>query len=187
MRQKLLLHVCCGPCAAYPADILKEEFNVTFLFYGPNIYPYGEYEKRKEGAKSLAEILSLNFIELEYDPGKWQRLIKGKEDEPEGGERCVICHRMRLRRAARFAALNGYSHLATTLTTSPHKRASVINQAGRTAVENLPVEFMEYDFKKKEGFKKGCLLSREYKLYRQTYCGCQYSMGHSIKSSSKVV
>ena len=124
----------------------------------------------------LAAITDSDFIELEYDPANWYQATMGMENEPEGGRRCSICHRMRLFRAAKFAASNGYFHLATTLTNSPYKKADIINRAGNMAVEDLPVEFIESDFKKKDGFKKGCFLTKKHHLYRQTYCGCQYSI-----------
>lgn len=175
MKEKLLLHVCCAPCAIYPLKILQDRFDLVLVFYGPNIHPIDEYLKRLESAKQLSEKIGLSIIELEYNPKDWYELIKGLEEEPEGGKRCKVCYSMRLERIAKFAKKNGYRNFTTTLTLSPHKPASVINPIGESIAKEYGLVFLAEDFKKKDGFKKSCQLSDEYGLYRQKYCGCEYS------------
>lgn len=172
MREKLLLHVCCAPCAAWPLVLLRDRFDLTLLFYGPNIHPKEEYSRRLESAR----IIGVPVVELGYDTDRWYAEVKGLEDEPEGGKRCSTCYRMRLEQTAIFAKENGYRYFGTTLTLSPHKPASIINPIGESIAKKYDLVFLAEDFKKKDGFKKSCEMSREYGLYRQRYCGCEYSI-----------
>lgn len=180
MKQKLLLHVCCAPCGTHPIKLLRDSFDMTLLFYGPNIHPQEEYNKRLESARLLSETLKVDLVESEYDPDNWFLLVYGLEDEPEGGARCKICYKMRLEKTARYAKVNGFSCFGATLTLSPHKPANVINPIGELIGRQNKILFLQEDFKKKEGFKKSCELSKEYGLYRQKYCGCKYSMTNEI-------
>lgn len=175
MNPKLLLHACCAPCASHPAAELKRDFSVTLVFYGSNIHPEIEYRKRLDSASHLSERLKLELVELEYDPDAWFNAVKGLEKEPEGSRRCSICYRIRLKRIAEFAKQNGYQCFATTLTTSPHKPARIINPIGKEIAQKYGLDFLDKDFKRLDGFKKSCELSKEYGLYRQGYCGCVYS------------
>lgn len=168
--------MCCAPCATHPVVQLQDRFDVTLLFYGPNIYPIEEYKKRLNAGLDLSKKTGLPFIELEYNANEWTSAIKGLENEPEGGKRCHICYRVRLEKTAGFAKANGYKYFGTTLTVSPHKPANIINPIGEEIAKKYGLVFLAEDFKKNDGFKKGCLLSKEYGLYRQHYCGCEYSI-----------
>lgn len=190
MKPGLLLHACCAPCAAHVILQLSKEFEVGAYFYNPNIHPQEEYELRWEAMEKLslqlkqpflpdAEV-SLPQVDFELTAGKynldrWFDAVKGLENEPEGGARCEVCYRFRLEEAAGFAREKGCDWLATTLTISPHKRAEVINPIGKEVAEQFGLRFYEADFKKKDGFKISCRLSRELGIYRQTYCGCVFS------------
>ena len=171
-----LLHCCCAPCSTYPLRILREDFNVTAFFYNPNIHPRKEYIARKEEMESFAARWGVPLIVGEYDVKEWFRRVKGYEDEPEGGARCEICYRMRLEKTVKLAREKGIPFFGTTLTISPHKKAVVINRIGKELGEIWGVNFYEADFKKKDGFKISCQISREEGLYRQDYCGCIFSL-----------
>jgi len=171
VRDRLLLHVCCAPCATWPLALLRDRFDLTLLFYGPNIHPKEEYSKRLESAR----IIGVPLVELDYDTDRWYAEVKGLENEPEGGERCSICYKMRLEQTAVYAKENGYEYFGTTLTLSPYKPARIINPLGESIAKRYGLTFLAEDFKKKDGFKKSCEMSKEYGLYRQRYCGCEYS------------
>jgi len=175
-RPRLLLHICCAPCSTHVFRTLTEEFEVVGFFYDPNIQPQEEYEARLCDAQRLAALYGFRLITGEYDVERWKGSIAGFEEEKEGGERCKICYRVRLQRAARAAVEEGCEYLATTLTISPHKKASIINPIGEEEAGRAGVEFFPADFKKKDGFKLSCRLSRELNLYRQDYCGCIYGL-----------
>lgn len=176
MKENLILHVCCAPCGVYPITLLQDRFKLTLVFYGPNIHPEEECIKRLESVKQMAKRLDVPLAELEYDIDNWHRLMRGLEEEPEGGKRCSKCYEMRLDRTARFAKENGYKNFTATLTTSPHKPANIINRIGESIAKKYDLVFLTEDFKNKNGFKKSCELSKEFRLYRQKYCGCIYSM-----------
>jgi len=171
-KPKLLLHVCCAPCATHVIEMLKEGFDTTAYFYNPNIRPEEEYKLRLENLKKLG----VTFVEGKYDVDAWFNATKGYESEPEGGARCEICYRLRMEEAARFAKENNFVYFATTLTISPHKSARVINSIGEELSKKYGVKFYSADFKKKNGFKKSVELSKKHGLYRQRYCGCVFSM-----------
>jgi len=187
---KLLLHTCCAGCGAAVARELASEFEVELFFYNPNIWPEEEYFKRLDEAHRIALELGLKIAGGEGDyraaHQEWLKAIKGREADPERGERCRICYRERLEKTAKFASANGFDHFASTLSVSPHKDAEAINRIGEEiAKPPLPPfikggkpEFLARDFKKKDGFKRACELSRELGLYRQHYCGCEYSIKH---------
>jgi predicted adenine nucleotide alpha hydrolase (AANH) superfamily ATPase len=174
--QKLLLHICCGPCATHVIQILKQNFKVTGYFYNPNIYPNEEYEKRLTAARMVTEKQEIPFIIGEYDPQIFFTAVEGFEHEPENGERCKICYRLRLAGTAQKASEKSFDCSASTLTLGPQKRATIINPIGKEESQKAGIHFIEGDWKKKDGFKNSCLLSREYGIYRQSYCGCKFSM-----------
>ena len=181
-KPKLLLHICCAGCGAYVSRLLKQGFNVTLYFYNPNIYPESEYKKRMEEVKNIAKKFGLNLIVGEYNHKKWLELIKGHEHDLERGERCLICYGDRLKSAVRVAkdpAKSGtgkkFDYWTTTLTVSPHKDARAISRIGQELAKKYNVKFLDKDFKKQDGFKKSVELSKELGLYRQDYCGCEYS------------
>ncbi len=176
---RLLLHSCCGPCSSYCIEALAPHFEVTVLWYNPNIHPQEEYYKRLENQKKLISSMDtpnkVHLLELEYDDDAYFDRVKGLEAEPEGGERCRECFIMRMDRAARITKEQSFDWFTTTLTVSPHKNAPLINEIGRQCAEKYGVKFLPSDFKKKNGYKRSIELSKEYDLYRQNYCGCIFS------------
>lgn len=174
-KPKLLLHICCVGCGVYVSESLKQDYEVRLFFYNPNIWPEEEYNKRLAEAEKIAKQFNLELILGEYDHDKWLAAVRGHENDPERGERCLICYKFRLDQAAAVAKKLGCDYLTTTLTTSPHKNALAINAIGEPAAARQGVKFLSQDFKKQDGFKKSAALSRELGLYRQNYCGCEFS------------
>ncbi len=178
-RPRLLLHACCAPCSSYVLEYLSEYFDITVYFYNPNIYPEDEYAFRSEELRRLVREMPLkgkaNVVVTDYISDEFYNLAKGREDIPEGGERCRICYRLRLERAAEYAARNGYDYFTTTLTISPYKNSAWLNEMGAELSKVYGVEYLFSDFKKRNGYKRSCELSEQYGLYRQNYCGCEYS------------
>ena len=174
-KKKLLLHTCCAPCSPHVIELLQREFEVIAFFYNPNIHPLEEHQRRLEEIQQFCKKAGIELITGNYDVDQWFHITRGMEKEKEGGKRCKLCYQMRLEKAVNVAKKNSYSHFTTTLTVSPHKKAVVINQLGRELQKDYPVTFYEADFKKHDGFKKSCELSKEYGFYRQNYCGCIYS------------
>lgn len=175
----LLLHSCCAPCSSYVLEYLSEYFNIIILFYNPNIMPFDEYNLRLNEQKKLVSRLktknSVKVVEGEYDVNDFLEVVKGLEDEPEGGARCEKCFRLRLNEAAVFSRELGVDYFTTTLTVSPHKNSQLINAIGQGISEKYGVEYLQSDFKKRNGYKRSIELSKQYNLYRQNYCGCIYS------------
>lgn len=179
-KEKLLLFSCCAPCAIYPTKLLQERFDLVLFFYGPNIHPEEEYKKRLESVELMALKLKVPLVELGYDTAEWHLLVKNLDKEPEGGKRCSVCYKMRLEKTAEFARKNGYRYFGATLTLSPHKSASIINLIGESIAKEKDLIFLSEDFKKHNGFKKSCEMSKEYGLYRQKYCGCEFSLKRRV-------
>lgn len=175
----ILLHSCCAPCSSHVITFLKEYFDITIIYYNPNIYPYEEYKKRKEEQiRLLNEIKSknkLNIIDCDYDNNIYEKTIKGLEQEKEGGSRCYKCFWLRLDKTAQIAKENNYDYFSTTLTISPYKNSTVINEIGKELETIYNITWLYSDYKKKDGYKKSIQLSKKYNLYRQNYCGCIYS------------
>ncbi len=171
---RVVLHICCGVCAAgAAAALLSEGHEVTGYFYNPNIYPEEEYRRRLQAAFSLAQRLGFEIVEGPYEAAAWMESVKGMETEPEGGERCPSCYRSRLAKSYRFMLEQNMDAFTTTLTISPHKPANVINRIGNDIGGD---HFLQRDFKKKEGFTRAVRLASQWELYRQHYCGCIYSI-----------
>ncbi|MFA5092991.1 MAG: epoxyqueuosine reductase QueH [Candidatus Omnitrophota bacterium] len=169
---KLLLHICCGPCLIYPfSRLIEQKFEIEGFYYNPNIYPAQEYNYRQESLKVLSKDLGLTVKFSEFCDSDFNQGIKGKEDT---AQRCVICWSMRLRKTALAAKENGFSSFSTTLLVSPYQNHLVIKQLGEKIGQETGVEFYYEDFRL--GFKAACLQAKERKLYRQKYCGCQYSI-----------
>jgi epoxyqueuosine reductase len=168
---RLLLHTCCAPCLTHPLTELQKNFEVTVFFYNPNIHPCAEYKIRlREAQKYLsgkAKILKGN-----YEDAHWFELIKGHENDPERGERCRICYEMRLAKTAETAAKSGFHIFTTTLSISPHKNATWLNEIGKLMEQKFSVKYLTADWKKHDGFKKSLKLSKSAGLLRQNYCGC---------------
>ena len=173
--KKLLLHICCAPDATIGIDRLLPHWETQGFFYNPNIHPAQEYERRLEAMEKLSEATGLPFTQGKYDPDQWKVMVEGLEDEPEKGRRCELCFRERLRKAAREASEGGYDAFAAVLTVSPHKDASLINRLGEEAGQEFGVEYLPTDLKKMDGFKRSVQISKELGIYRQDYCGCEYS------------
>lgn len=174
---KLLLHICCAGCGAYVSQVLKEEsYDISLFFYNPNLYPASEYFKRQKEAERIAKEFGLDFLTLDRDHEAWLKKIKDLEREPEKGKRCLVCYRDRLEITAQKAKKQNFDLFSSTLTVSPHKLALEINKIGLDLAEQYNIKFLDRDFKKKDGFKKASALSKELNLYRQNYCGCEFSI-----------
>ena len=171
-KPKILLNVCCATCAAYVIKVLSREFEPVVYFYNPNIQPYEEYFRRRIDVEGYVRSLGFDFIEGEYDSGRWEYMTEGLEHEVEGGLRCNICFKMRLNHVALFAAQNGFEIFTTTLTVSPHKNSAMINRIGSELAKLYDLQFYVADFKKHDGFKISIRMAKELDLYRQNYCGC---------------
>ncbi len=176
-RPSLLLHACCAPCSSYVLEYLNSIFNITLLYYNPNISPKEEYDLRADEIKRISGNFQneIKYIICDYSPESFFIIAKGLEKEPEGGERCEKCYKLRLEEAAKIAQKDGYDYFTTTLSISPHKNAQKLNSIGKELSENYGVSYLFSDFKKKNGYKRSCELSEEFGLYRQDYCGCIYS------------
>ena len=175
-KPKLLLHICCVGCGVYVSQVLKKEYNVVLYYFNPNIFPKDEYDKRLEEARKISRKFNLKLITGKYDHKKWLEEVKGHEQDPEKGERCLICYRKRLEETSRMAKNKNFQYFTTTLTTSPHKLATEISRIGKELEKENGLKFLDKDFKKQDGFKKSSQLSRDLKLYRQDYCGCEFSV-----------
>ena len=175
--QRVLLHVCCGPCASACVPRLKDEGReVTMLFANSNIDTAGEFEHRRAEAERLAAHDGVAFASLPYDHADWlEKVAKGFEGAPEKGERCARCFRYNLGKAAEWAAAHGFDSFTTSLTVSPHKPSEMVFAAGREVAEKGNAVFLPEDFKKREGFKLSVARAKELGLYRQSYCGCEFS------------
>lgn len=175
----LLLHSCCAPCSSYCLEYLSQYFKITVLYYNPNLFPAGEYERRVFEQKKLVVALPTKYpvtlVEMKGEPEEFYSAVKGLEHIREGGERCFACFRLRLERAARYAKENGFDFFTTTLTISPLKNAQKLNEIGEAVGEKFGVRHLPSDFKKKNGYKRSVELSKVYGLYRQDYCGCVFS------------
>lgn len=175
-KPKILLHSCCGPCSTEVIDRLKDYFDITVIYYNPNIEPLSEYEKRKsEQIRYIKESnLNVKFLDCDYENIEFKKIAKNLENELEGGARCHKCYYLRMFKTAKKAKELNFSYFATTLTVSPYKDSQVINEIGRNIERELNIKFLFSDFKKKDGYKKSVELSKKYNLYRQDYCGCLY-------------
>lgn len=174
-QPRLLLHICCAGCGVYVSKLLKQNFEVILFFYNPNIWPREENNKRLEEAARVAKNFKLKIIKGESEHGKWLELVKGHEGDQERGGRCLICYRCRLEETARQALGYKCGYFSTTMTTSPHKEAVAINKIGQELAADFEIKFLSQDFKQQDGFKKSSAMSRELGLYRQNYCGCEFS------------
>lgn len=178
-RPTLLLHACCAPCSSYVLEYLSRYFQITLYFYNPNIAPEGEYHYRCGELKRLvAEMLpeaGIEVVEAPYDAQAFYDIARGLEQEPEGGERCMKCYRLRLEASAKMARELGCEYYTTTLSISPLKNAKALNAIGEELAPIYETKYLTSDFKKREGYKRSIQLSAQYGLYRQDYCGCAYS------------
>lgn len=176
---RLLLHSCCAPCSSYVLEYLSNYFSITVFYYNPNIDPPEEITKRSLEQRRLIACLPadhpITYLEGTYDPERYYQTVKGHEQDSEGGERCLLCYRLRLEETARLAKAGAYDYFTTTLSISPLKNAEKLNAIGEELAVEYQVAYLSSDFKKKNGYKRSIELSREYGLYRQDYCGCVFS------------
>lgn len=178
----LLLHSCCAPCSSACIETLKETFAVTVFYYNPNIDGEEEYRKRKaEQIRFLSETGWADFLDCDRDAEAFARIAAGLEGEPERGKRCYLCYGLRLERTAREAKERGFPWFCSTLSLSPYKNADWVNEWGERAAEKYGVRFLPSDFKKRGGYHRSLELSAEYGLYRQDFCGCEYSRAETLK------
>lgn len=179
VKPKLLLHACCAPCSSYVLEYLSDFFDITLLFYNPNISPESEYDFRAEELKRLINEMPLpnkpKMVVCDYDSKPFYEMAKGLEDLSEGASRCFLCYELRLKQAAKYAKENNFDYFCTTLSISPHKNAQKLNEIGKNLSDEYGVKYLFSDFKKKNGYIRSIELSGEYNLYRQNYCGCEFS------------
>ena len=175
----LLLHSCCAPCSSYVLETLANYFKITILYYNPNIYPEEEYLKRKEEEKRFIKKFSskykIGFMDCDYDNNSFLEIVKGLEQLKEGEKRCYLCYQLRMSKTVILAKENKFDYFTTTLSISPYKNSTWINEIGRKLEGQYNVKYLPNDFKKKNGYKRSIELSSIYNLYRQDYCGCVYS------------
>lgn len=181
---KLLLHACCAPCSSTVLERLGNFFNISILYYNPNITDKNEYEKRLEEIRKFTSGFKTKYkIEViagRYEPREFFDIARGLENEPERGKRCYKCYKLRLEETAKVAKELGFDYFTTTLSLSPYKDAKWINEIGGLLQDIYNINFLYSDFKKKNGYKRSIELSKEYDLYRQDYCGCVYSVRDKI-------
>ena len=189
--KKLLLHSCCGPCSTAVIEKLHEDgnFEITVFYFNPNITDREEYEHRKaEQKRALAELYPfVGFIEGNYDPCEYYEIISGYEGDPEGGFRCSLCFTLRLEETARYAKEHGFDCFDTTLSVSPYKSYDTICAIARQLENKYGVEYLAGNYKKKDGYKRSIELSKQLGLYRQHFCGCEFSKATSAAMSKGLI
>lgn len=177
-RPRLALHACCAPCSSAVLERLQGAFDLEIYYYNPNIAPESEFLRRAGEECRLVREMNLREARVTvgpYDAARWRALVRGHEDDPEGGERCAICFEMRLRATAAFARKVGADYFTTTLSISPLKDAQLLNAIGARVAQEVGIRYLFSDFKKRDGYKRSIELSAQYGLYRQDYCGCAFS------------
>lgn len=186
VRPRLLIHSCCAPCSSYVMEYLSKYFDLTMFFYNPNMDSPEEYIKRANELRRLIDETGMSerirLVISDYTPEDFDSIAVGHEQDPERGERCLRCYRLRLEKTASYMqsynlthSEEKYDYFATTLTLSPLKSAEALNDIALQLSEQYSVKCLETDFKKRGGYKRSIELSKEYGLYRQDYCGCRYS------------
>lgn len=181
---KLLLHSCCGPCSTAVIERLMNEYEITVFFYNPNITDMEEYVRRREAQLIVIDRFNgmnecrnkIGFMEGRYEPDVFYEKVSGLEKEPEGGKRCSVCFSARLEETALTARMNCFDTFTTTLTVSPHKDYDTISRIGNMLAVKYGIGYLDGNFKKKDGFKRSIELSKQFGIYRQNYCGCEFSV-----------
>lgn len=173
-KPKLLLHCCCAPCSSAVIEKLKEYFDITYLYFNPNIFPENEYVLRRE----QFEKLGVKVVDIGYEHDKFLDLVKGMENESEGGRRCNVCIAMRMDKAFEYAKSHNFNIVTTTLSISPHKNAEFINLTGENLEKKYKIKYLHADFKKENGFLRSTQIAKQVNMYRQNYCGCEFSANH---------
>ena len=176
---RLLLHSCCAPCSSYVIEYLSNYFYITVFYYNPNIDEKEEYEKRAREQQKFIQMIPtsfpVQFVEGEYDVENFLHMAEPLANEPEGGRRCFACYGLRLKKTAEYAKAHGFDYFTTTLSISPLKNAQFLNEIGKQLQNTIGIPYLFSDFKKKNGYQRSTVLSKEFGLYRQNYCGCSYS------------
>jgi predicted adenine nucleotide alpha hydrolase (AANH) superfamily ATPase len=180
-KKRLLLHACCAPCSSYVLEYLTKYFDITVFFYNPNITDPDEYKRRAEEEKRLITLINavnkIDFAAGDYEPERFLDITRGLEGLAEGGERCFRCYRLRLEATAEYMSKHRdeFDYFCTTLSVSPHKNAAKLNEIGAELAEKYSIKYLPSDFKKRGGYLRSIELSKEFDLYRQDYCGCEFS------------
>lgn len=180
LRPKILMHVCCAPCSTYTLEYLTQYADVTIYFANSNIHPKAEYEKREYVTKKFVSDFNertgnhVQFLAETYQPNEFVKIVRGLEDEPEGGDRCKVCFDYRLDKTAQKAVELGFDYFGSALTISPHKNAQTINSIGLDVQKVYATKYLPSDFKKNKGYLRSVEMCEEYDIYRQCYCGCVY-------------
>lgn len=176
-EDKIVLHACCAICSGYPVSYLKDAgYHVCVYFYNPNIYPLAEYEKRLEAQRILCAESGVELVEGSYETDKFYDYARGLEQEPEKGRRCIECFKLRLEKTAQFCVEKGIKNFTTSIVISPHKNFQLLSSLGKEIAEKYNLNYLDIDFKKKDGFLKTNQISKALNLYRQNYCGCEFSI-----------
>jgi len=183
-RKKILLHVCCAPCCSSVVEKLALEYDICLLFFNPNITDFAEYQRRLDAVKDFVERFSarpglgnaLTLVDFEWEPEQFYKAVRGLEKEKEGGKRCSKCFELRLSKSADYAVLHGFELFSTTLSVSPYKDHAEISRIGNMVSLRCGIRFLNEDFKKNDGYKRSVELSKAYGLYRQDFCGCEFSI-----------
>lgn len=175
MKPQILVHVCCAPDALYVVTLLQENYEIIGYFYNPNIHPLQEYTLRLKETEKVAYLLRFRLLVGEYEDEKWFRLTDKFKHEPEKGTRCDICYALRLEKTAQKAVEEEINIFTTVMSLSPWKKADVLNRIGKMLARKYRINFLEANFKKKDGFKKSVEMSKQQGLYRQNFCGCIHS------------
>ncbi len=177
MTKKVLLHACCAVCSAYPIELLRQDgYEPVLYFFNPNIFPSEEFTRRLEELRKYAEKKKVELIVEKQSAEDWYNAIAGLENEPERGKRCKRCFEYRLLYTVLKAFKLEYKYFTTTLTVSPHKQSQVIFEVAKELADKYELTFLDYDFKKNDGFLKTMKIAKEENFYRQNYCGCEFSM-----------
>ena len=187
-KPSLLLHACCGPCACYPLIFLCEYFDVTILYNNSNIYPYTEYDRRLNELKVVLSKLKSDYnldvklIIKDYNHELYIEDLLPYKDLKEGGSRCVLCYTKRMKEAYDFAEENNFDYFTTVMTISRQKNSQILNNIGKSLeLNHSKTKYFYSDFKKNKGIDIGQDMAKKYNLYRQEYCGCEFSMKNNEK------
>src|SRR3989339_296271 len=176
MKVKFLLHTCCAPCGIAVIDELKNKFDLTVFFYNPNIFPQEEYEKRKKYVIQVCEEWTVPFIDMDYEAQIWHdKVAKGLEGEKEGGARCAMCFKFRLAKTFDYAVENHFKYVGTSLSMGRNKESIIINGLGLSLAKHYKMRFYDIDWKKDGRQEKANKMVKERGIYRQKYCGCEFS------------
>ena len=186
-KPKLLLHACCAPCSTHCLLVLKKYFDITIFFSNDNIYPKEEYDKRlDEIIKFCADFApNIKVIENGYNAQDYYNAVKGLEHLGERTNRCYECYKLRMEKSVKMAKEKGFEYFTTTLSLSPYKVSKWVNEIGYALEEKYGVKYLYSDFKKENGYQDSIKISEEYCLYRQNYCGCEFSMKERMEANDR--